>query len=37
MTNKIEFSKEAQIQIMRIVSEQGKDYYFRIYSAMLKK
>ena len=30
MTNKIEFSKEAQIQIMRIVSEQGKDYYFRI-------
>ena len=30
MTNKIEFSKEAQIQIMRIVSEQGKDCFFRI-------
>ena len=30
MTNKIEFTEEAKTQIKRIVSEQGKDYYFRI-------
>ena len=30
MTNKIEFTEEANIQIKRIVSEQGQDYYFRI-------
>ena len=30
MTNKIDFTKEADNQINRIVSEQGKDCYFRI-------
>ena len=30
MTNKIEFTNEAKDQIKRIVSEQGKDCYFRI-------
>ena len=30
MTNKIEFTEEANTQIKRIISEQGKDYYFRI-------
>tara|TARA_B100000780_G_C20850469_1_gene338006 strand:- start:315 stop:632 length:318 start_codon:yes stop_codon:yes gene_type:complete len=30
MTNKIEFTKEANNQINRIVSEQDKDCYFRI-------
>jgi len=30
MTNKIEFTKEADSQINRIVSEQEKDCYFRI-------
>ena len=30
MTNKIEFTKEANKQIARITSEQGKDCYFRI-------
>jgi iron-sulfur cluster insertion protein len=30
MTNKIEFTKEANSQINRIVSEQDKDCYFRI-------
>ena len=30
MTNKIEFTEEANKQIKRIVSEQGKDCYFRI-------
>jgi len=30
MTNKIEFTKEANNQIKRIVSEQEKDCYFRI-------
>ena len=30
MTNKIEFTEEAKTQIKRIVSEQGKDCFFRI-------
>ena len=30
MTNKIEFTKEANSQINKIVSEQGKDFFFRI-------
>tara|TARA_B110000444_G_scaffold252733_1_gene282470 strand:- start:216 stop:533 length:318 start_codon:yes stop_codon:yes gene_type:complete len=30
MTNKIEFTEEANKQITKIISEQGKDYYFRI-------
>ena len=30
MTNKIEFTDSANTQIKRIISEQGKDYYFRI-------
>jgi|TARA_B110000027_G_scaffold98979_1_gene104591 iron-sulfur cluster insertion protein len=30
MTNKIEFTKEADKQIARVVSEQNKDCYFRI-------
>ena len=30
MTNKIEFTEEANNQIKRITSEQGKDCYFRI-------
>jgi iron-sulfur cluster insertion protein len=30
MTNKIEFTKEANIQINRIISEQEKNCYFRI-------
>ena len=30
MTNKIEFTEEANTQIKRIISDQGKDYYFRI-------
>ena len=30
MTNKIEFTEEANSQIKRIVSEQGNDCYFRI-------
>jgi iron-sulfur cluster insertion protein len=30
MTNKIEFTKEANDQIMRIVSERGNNCYFRI-------
>ena len=30
MTNKIEFTEEASSQIKRIVSDKGKDFYFRI-------
>jgi iron-sulfur cluster insertion protein len=30
MTNKIEFTEEANTQIKKITSEQGKDCYFRI-------
>ena len=30
MTNKIEFTKEANKQILKIISEQGKNSYFRI-------
>ena len=30
MTNTIEFTKEAEQQIKRIIAEQGKDCYFRI-------
>jgi len=30
MTNKIEFTEEANKQIAKIISEQGNNYYFRI-------
>jgi|TARA_B110000967_G_scaffold199939_1_gene234986 iron-sulfur cluster insertion protein len=30
MTNKIEFTEEANRQITKIISEQGKDFFFRI-------
>ena len=30
MTNKIEFTEEANKQITKIISEQGKDFFFRI-------
>ena len=30
MTNKIEFTKEANKQILKIISEQGENSYFRI-------